>query len=358
MTKFALLIGVSTYKDDSLEDLPAARNDVEAMHRILVDPDLGDFKTTIISEEKEQEPTQIKKIIETKFKRLGRGDTFLFYFSGHGIRNDNGELFFATPYTEKDNNELITSTAISASFIHEKMNASKARKQIVILDCCYSGAFDPSLQQKDDGIVDFGGLIGTKEKDKVPAEGRVVLTSSSSIDQSFTQKKTQSSIYTNILVQAIESGDADLNNDGRITAQELNDYIEEKIKDELPSASPKIIVLKDKGYDLEFTKVKQSKSTSVINSSLDFGEVKIHSMPFKSDELSVEAIPSILRPLEAFISKYYKNELLKGILFFVAIGLTYVLLVLIIEYFLWLKKLGRGLPFWSCVGLELVLRSL
>ena len=59
--------------------------------------------------------------------------------------------------------------------------------------------------------------------------------------------------------------------------------------------------------------------------------------------------------LEAFISKYYKNELLKGILFFVAIGLTYVLLVLIIEYFLWLNKLGRGLLFWSFVGLELVL---
>ncbi|PHQ30743.1 DUF4175 family protein [Leeuwenhoekiella nanhaiensis] len=59
--------------------------------------------------------------------------------------------------------------------------------------------------------------------------------------------------------------------------------------------------------------------------------------------------------LEAFISKYYKNELLKGILFFLAIGLTYVLLVLVIEYFFWLNKLGRGLLFWSFVGLELVL---
>ena len=59
--------------------------------------------------------------------------------------------------------------------------------------------------------------------------------------------------------------------------------------------------------------------------------------------------------LEAFISKYYKNEILKGILFFVAIGLTYVLLVLSVEYFLWLGKLGRGFLFWSFVGLELVL---
>ena len=59
--------------------------------------------------------------------------------------------------------------------------------------------------------------------------------------------------------------------------------------------------------------------------------------------------------LEGFISKYYKNELLKGLLFFIAIGLTYVLLVLVVEYFFWLNRWGRGLLFWSFVGIELAL---
>ena len=53
------------------------------------------------------------------------------------------------------------------------------------------------------------------------------------------------------------------------------------------------------------------------------------------------------KKIENFISKYYKNELLKGFLFFIAIGLTYLLLVLAIEYWLWLGRWGRGFLFWS-----------
>ena len=82
MAKVALLIGVSEYEDDSLKNLPAARNDVEAMHRILVDSDLGDFDVTLIKERYQQDPTKIRKKIETTFKGLGKDDTFLFYFSG------------------------------------------------------------------------------------------------------------------------------------------------------------------------------------------------------------------------------------------------------------------------------------
>ena len=61
------------------------------------------------------------------------------------------------------------------------------------------------------------------------------------------------------------------------------------------------------------------------------------------------------KKLENFISKYYKNELLKGFLFFIAIGLTYLLLVLSIEYWFWLGSWGRGFLFWSFVGIELLL---
>jgi len=59
--------------------------------------------------------------------------------------------------------------------------------------------------------------------------------------------------------------------------------------------------------------------------------------------------------LEAFISKYYKNKLLRGLLFFVAIGVSYFLFVLLIEYFFWLRPAGRAFLFWSFVLVEIVL---
>ncbi len=49
------------------------------------------------------------------------------------------------------------------------------------------------------------------------------------------------------------------------------------------------------------------------------------------------------KKLEAFIRKFYLNELLKGLIFFVAIGLLYFLLTLFIEYLLWLNPTGRSI---------------
>lgn len=64
---------------------------------------------------------------------------------------------------------------------------------------------------------------------------------------------------------------------------------------------------------------------------------------------------NIEKKLSAFISKYYKNQLLRGAIFFFAIGVTYFLVVLLIEYFFWLRPVARTFLFWSFVGIEVLL---
>jgi hypothetical protein len=61
--------------------------------------------------------------------------------------------------------------------------------------------------------------------------------------------------------------------------------------------------------------------------------------------------------LEAFIKKYYTNELIRGVILFAAIGLLYFLLTLFIEYVLWLNPTARAVLFWLFVLVELVLFS-
>ncbi|KQB36841.1 ATPase [Flavobacterium daejeonense] len=60
----------------------------------------------------------------------------------------------------------------------------------------------------------------------------------------------------------------------------------------------------------------------------------------------------IYQKLEAFIRKYYLNELIRGMFFFIGLGLLYFLFTLFIEYFLWLKPFGRTILFWTFVGVE------
>ncbi|WP_324720199.1 hypothetical protein [Salinimicrobium sp. HB62] len=59
--------------------------------------------------------------------------------------------------------------------------------------------------------------------------------------------------------------------------------------------------------------------------------------------------------LEAFIRKFYLNELLKGSILFVSIGLLYFLVTLFVEHLLWLDPTGRSILFWSFVGVEIFL---
>ncbi|WP_299522687.1 DUF4175 family protein [uncultured Lutibacter sp.] len=59
--------------------------------------------------------------------------------------------------------------------------------------------------------------------------------------------------------------------------------------------------------------------------------------------------------LQHFIKKFYFNELIKGLLLFFAIGLLYFIIVLFIEYFLWLKPLARTVLFWIFIVVELSL---
>lgn len=59
--------------------------------------------------------------------------------------------------------------------------------------------------------------------------------------------------------------------------------------------------------------------------------------------------------LQAFIKKYYFNELIKGLLLFFAIGLLYFIFTLFVEYFLWLKPIARSLLFWLFVSIEVSL---
>ncbi len=57
--------------------------------------------------------------------------------------------------------------------------------------------------------------------------------------------------------------------------------------------------------------------------------------------------------LHRFIRKYYVNELIRGVILFLATGLLYFITVAAVEYFLWLSKLGRTILFWSFVAVEL-----
>ncbi|MCG6136816.1 MAG: caspase family protein [Nostoc sp. LLA-1] len=93
MAKVALLIGVSEY-ELGLTSLPAAERDVQSMQRVLQHPEIGNFDEvkTLINPQTQE----MAKAIETLFDGRQRDDLILLFFSGHGIKDESGKLYFST----------------------------------------------------------------------------------------------------------------------------------------------------------------------------------------------------------------------------------------------------------------------
>ncbi|MFB2977108.1 tetratricopeptide repeat protein [Microseira sp. BLCC-F43] len=235
MNKVALLIGVSEY-GSGLNPLPGTVKDVEAMQRILQHPEMGGFTSVkpLINPERQA----MEEAIETLFSGCQKDDLALLFFTGHGVKDESGKLYFATRNTRKNTQgELIKATAVAASFVQDVMSDSRSKRQVVILDCCFSGAFAEGWSAKDDGSVNLQTQLG--------GEGRAVLTSSTSTQYSFEQKELDLSTYTHYLVEGIETGAADLDNDGAISIDELHEYAKKKVKEAAPAMKPEIYAVKE-----------------------------------------------------------------------------------------------------------------
>ncbi|HEY9739580.1 MAG TPA: GUN4 domain-containing protein [Coleofasciculaceae cyanobacterium] len=244
MVKVALLVGVSQY-GPGFNQLPAAAKDVEAMQRVLLHPDMGDFEQ--VQSLIDPDPQEMGTAIEKLYGDGRRDDLLVLFFSGHGIKDESGNLYLATRATRKnERGGLIRSTAIAARFVQEIMSDSRARRQVVILDCCFSGAFGEGLLAKDDSSVDVRRQLG--------GEGRVVLTSSTSTQYSFEQQGSDLSIYTRYLVEGIETGAADLDEDDVISVDELHEYANIKVQKAAPAMKPEIYTVKE-GYKIIVAKV-------------------------------------------------------------------------------------------------------
>ena len=309
MGKYALLIGVGTY-GEGLQPLSAAPKDVEALREVLLNPRMGGFDEVkpLIN------PTQpvMAREIELWFQDRQPEDLVLLYFSGHGVKDDRRDLYFAAANTEKQRNRLLTSTATSASFIHSCIRACKAKSQVLILDCCFSGAFG-DLLARDDGEINL--------KEQLGAEGRVVLTSTSAVDYSFEEKGADLSIYTRYLVEGIASGAADEDGDGVITVDELHRYAGRKVKETSPAMSPDMITLKGEGFRIwvarspqDDPKLEYRKEAEYLARSAEFTIpakqllIDLRAELGLSDVEAEEIEAEVLKPLRQYQDKLQKYQ--------------------------------------------------
>ncbi|MGQ0678903.1 MAG: caspase family protein [Actinomycetota bacterium] len=204
-------------------------HDVAGLAEVLSDPEIGNFEVEISMNQSAQ---KVREAVEDLLADRHLGDVVLLYFSCHGISDLNGRLYFAMNDTKP---ERLLSTAVADKFVRDALEGTRSRQNILLLDCCFSGAFDSKFGLKGDASMH-------PAKPFASAKGLVIMTASDSTQFAFEGKSgswpREMSVFSHHIAHGLRTGEADLDSDGEIGIDELYDYVLRKVVDEVVHQRP------------------------------------------------------------------------------------------------------------------------
>ena len=231
----ALIVASDQYEQDDLQNLAAPAADAEALANVLGDPQIGDFNVRVVR----NEPAHVVQAQIEDLLTEGRpDDVLLLHFSCHGLKSDSGELFFAATNTRPNR---LGSTAVSADFVQRCMRASRSRTIVLLLDCCYGGAFAQGVTVRATGDVN---VLDSFPADRAGGRGRAVITASTAMEYAFEGERLtddqprRPSLFTAALTEGLATGDADRDEDGWVSLNELYEYVFDAVRDRNPNQTP------------------------------------------------------------------------------------------------------------------------
>ena len=228
----ALVISVSYYQDENLEDLDFCKNDGNEMFKFLKKNGYD-----IIEDRKlvgKVKYSEMKTVLIDFFRNeeINPSDTLLFYFSGHGYTDEFGDGFFCTSNIDI---KVPDHNGIPFSFLTKQMDRSDSQRIIAILDCCHSGA---TLQSN------IGRVMGPTEKEAQAVkqgraslkkefeqgQGRCILASSLSNKVSYGLQGKPYSAYTYYVLEGLKKNKKTYDNEGHVTPEKLSYYVSDELK--------------------------------------------------------------------------------------------------------------------------------
>ena len=162
----------------------------------------------------------------------GETDVFVFY-SGHGmpdVGEDGSADLYLFPYDGRK--DMLKERGYSLNRLYSNLANLNARSVTVILDACFSGSSRQSVAfatvpiSNEKGIVIRNRDVTVRPWESLP--NFRVLTSSNGEQTSLGFDQSQSGLFTYYLATGMQ-GDADTNEDGSITFQELFDYVSRNV---------------------------------------------------------------------------------------------------------------------------------
>lgn len=223
---FALVVGINNYRPyqdtPPMPPLSFAESDARKVAAALKVSRSG---TPIVHSLYDDAATHTAILAEVRglARRMGPNDTFIFYFSGHGIPNSQGQAALIPSDGKTDDEETWLPLPGIQALVSQISNGQG--HVMLILDACFSGKTEPGSRSfavpGRKAVPDVTGPI-------VEANS-AVLASSDGNQPSWEDKDLEGGVFTNFLLEALRQGDAD--GDGRVTLEETYAFVAPRVEE-------------------------------------------------------------------------------------------------------------------------------
>jgi uncharacterized caspase-like protein len=268
----ALVVGVG-------HDLPNTIDDAKGLADILKDKQRCAYpaKQVELLTDKKASRDNIIAALQALAKSATAEASVIVYFSGHGYRVESttGEAYYLMPYGY--NKEKLYQTAISGAEFTKLLKAIKAKKLLLLLDCCHAGGIEIG-EAKSPGL--------TLAKAPMPPEaqtllaqgkGRVVIASSQQDELSYAGKPY--SAFTLALIEAL-CGTGAAKKDGYVRVSDLARYTGKVVSKRTGDKQNPILDFK--------------QADNFVVAYYAGGEVEPKGLPFEKTEIEIEPEPGKL----------------------------------------------------------------
>jgi formylglycine-generating enzyme required for sulfatase activity len=217
----AILIAASEFPEEpSLQTLRCPKNDVAGLAEALTSPDFGLFTDPLTFINEPSYPTL--RAINRVFKEASRDDQILIYYSGHGKQDTAGNLHLATADTETS---ALETSSIAIGTLRRLIDNHACKQVALILDCCFGGAVSKDFLKS--GVDD-------QLKQTFHGRGIYILTASTATQTAREKEGDDYSLFTKHILQGIREGEADHDDDGLISLDDLYEYVKTRVPREAP----------------------------------------------------------------------------------------------------------------------------
>ncbi|HYU79043.1 MAG TPA: caspase family protein [Vicinamibacterales bacterium] len=219
---YALIVGIARYQNlDASRQLQFPETDAEAMYRVLINHEGGAFPPENVHFLKGNQATlaNVRRELEEWLPTVAQpADRVVVYFAGHGfVKESRGYL---APWDVDPDN--LEQTAYPMAALGEVLaNRVKAGWKVLLTDACHSGKINAETTNE-----------ALEEQFNALPQNFLTLTATTEREQSFEDPNlsTGFGFFTYFVVQAF-GGYADNDPcDGRITADELIEYVRSNVR--------------------------------------------------------------------------------------------------------------------------------